>query len=63
VLIAVMSARAEFREDARHRALHKIVDQCKPSWGWKKWHDLPEGSFAHAGTNINTVILAIRKPG
>jgi hypothetical protein len=29
----------------------------------RKWIDLPPGSFAHAGTNVNTVLLAIRKPG
>lgn len=63
ILVAVMSARAEFREDKRHRALHEIVERCRPACGWRKWHDLPAGSFAHAGTNINTVILAIRKPG
>lgn len=63
ILVAVMSARAEFREDKRHRALHEIVERCRPAYGWRKWHDLPAGSFAHAGTNINTVILAIRKPG
>lgn len=62
VLVAVMSARAEFAEDKRHQAFRKIVDQCKAAYGWMKWHDLPPRSFAHAGTNVNTVILAIRKP-
>src|SRR3546814_16951918 len=62
ILVAVMSARAEFRDDKRHRAFHRIVEQCRPAYGWMKWHDLPAGSFAHAGTNINTVIMAIRKP-
>jgi protein-L-isoaspartate O-methyltransferase len=63
VLVAVMSARAEYRDDKRHRAFRQIVEQAKPAYGWMKWHDLPERSFAHAGTNVNTVILAIRKPG
>jgi predicted RNA methylase len=62
VLVAVMSARAEFCEDKRHKALHRIVEASKPAYGWRKWHDLPARSFGHAGTNINTVILAIRKP-
>lgn len=64
VLVAVMSARAEYRDDKRHRAFQAIVAQAKApcAWGRGKWHDLPAGSFAHAGTNINTVILAIRKP-
>jgi predicted RNA methylase len=61
-LVAVMSARAEFGEDARHRALHKLVDAADSiGWGRRKWFDLPAGSFAHAGTNVNTVILAIKK--
>lgn len=62
VLVAIMSARAEYGEDKRHKALHRIVDACEPIWGRSKWHDLPPGSFAHAGTNVNTVVLAIRKP-
>lgn len=61
-LIAVMSARAEHGDDRRHKALHAIVERCEPAYGWRKWHDLPPGSFAHAGTNVNTVALAIRKP-
>lgn len=62
VLVAVMSARAEFGDDRRHKALHQLVDRCAAAYGWRKWHDLPPGSFAHAGTQVNTVILAIRKP-
>jgi hypothetical protein len=62
VLVAVMSARAEFGDDQRHEALHKLVDQCRSAYSWMKWHDLPARSFAHAGTNVNTVILAVRKP-
>jgi predicted RNA methylase len=62
-LVAVMSARAEFGDDARHKALHKIVDAAQPiRWNRRKWFDLPAASFAHAGTNVNTVILAIQKP-
>jgi len=66
VLVAIMSARAEFAEDKRHLDLHRLVEQAAPvcRWGRKdKWFDLPPGSFAHAGTNVNTVVLAIRKPG
>lgn len=61
-LVAIMSARAEFGEDARHRALHKIVESAESCLGWAKWHDLPPGSFAHAGTMVNTVALTLRKP-
>lgn len=66
VLVAIMSARAEFVEDRRHLALHRLVEQAAPvcRWGRKdKWFDLPPGSFAHVGTNVNTVVLAIRKTG
>ena len=65
VLVAIMSARAEFGEDKRHKALHRLIEQAKPLDNWRRqvWFDLPPGSFAHAGTNVNTVILAIRKPG
>ncbi|MCW2393520.1 DUF4942 domain-containing protein [Sphingobium sp. B11D3A] len=61
VLVAVMSARAEFASDARHKALHDLL----PRDPWRRaqcWHELPERSFAHAGTNVNTVMLVIRKP-
>lgn len=62
-LVAIMSARAEYGDDKRHKALHRIVDQAKGmGWGDTKWHDLPAGSFAHAGTNVNTVCLVLTKP-
>lgn len=31
-----MSARAEFGDDRRHEALHKLVDQCSSVSGWMK---------------------------
>lgn len=62
-LVAIMSARAELSENARHRAFHKLIKRYKPlgrySWQQKYWSDLPEKSFAHAGTNVNTVILGL----
>lgn len=60
VLVAVMSARAEFGTDARHKALHDLIKENDSRWGWV-WRDLPERSFAHAGTNVNTVTLRISK--
>jgi predicted RNA methylase len=60
-LVAIMSARAEFGDDARHKALHKLIDGAESCYGWQKWHDLPAGSFAHAGTNVNTACLTLRK--
>ena len=64
VLVAIMSARAEYGEDQRHKALHRMIAGCEAIYfHGRKWIDLPPGSFAHAGTNVNTVLLAIRKPG
>ena len=64
VLVAIMSARAEYGEDQRHKALHRMIAACEAIYfHGRKWIDLPPGSFAHAGTNVNTVLLAIRKPG
>lgn len=63
-LVAVMSARAEFGTDKRHKALHDMLDKEAEQIGYYGrgiWHDLPAGSFAHAGTNVNTVILAVTK--
>lgn len=61
LLVAVMSARAEHCEDGRHKPLHDLIAQCgeRPRWAWR---DLPEKSFAHAGTNVNTVTLCFRRP-
>lgn len=61
-LVAIMSARAEYGDDARHRALHKIIDSAEALYGCRKWRDLPPGSFAHAGTMVNTTCLILRKP-
>lgn len=62
-LFAIMSARAEFGDDPRHKALHAIVEEGEGTYGRNaKWFDLPERSFASVGTNVNTVLLSIRKP-
>lgn len=63
-LVAIMSARAEFGTDARHKALHELIATTTGKWGNARhyWHDLPEKSFAHAGTNVNTVMLCFNKP-
>lgn len=60
-LVAIMSARAEFGTDKRHQALHKIVAEANAGRGRNPWWDLPPGSFAHAGTNVNTVCLILQK--
>lgn len=61
-LVAIMSARAEYGEDSRHRALHRLIETATSCYGCEPWHDLPPGSFAHAGTQVNTVALTLRKP-
>jgi predicted RNA methylase len=61
-LVAIMSARAEYGEDKRHKALHRIIEAAEPHRGQSFWWDLPDRSFAHAGTNVNTVCLMMRKP-
>lgn len=62
-LVAIMSARAEFGTDARHKALHALIGHPPGSWKFERsWRDLPERSFAHAGTNVNTVVLKLEKP-
>jgi predicted RNA methylase len=62
-LVAIMSARAEFAEDARHKALHDLIAAQRGRYdnAGREWSDLPEKSFAHAGTNVNTVILSFKK--
>lgn len=62
-LVAIMSAGVEYRTDKRTKALHKKVSEWKTiGWGNDPWRDLPAGSFSDVGTNINTVMLAIRRP-
>ncbi|BCA57704.1 DUF4942 domain-containing protein [Sphingomonas sp. HMP6] len=60
-LVAVMSARAEFGTDARHKALHDLIAAERDRYYGREWRDLPEGSFLHAGTNVNTVVLTVTK--
>lgn len=62
MLVAVMSARAEFATDGRRKALHDLIKQTRGRYPGANWFALPERSFAHAGTNVNTVMLRIEKP-
>lgn len=55
-LIAIMSAGTEFREDAKTKAFRAKVERLNG-----EFRDLPAGSFASAGTMVNTVVLTIRK--
>lgn len=55
-LCAVMSAGVEFREDARTTAFRAMVERHGG-----RFYDLPPGSFAESGTNVNTVLCVIGK--
>jgi predicted RNA methylase len=56
-LAAIMSASAEFSNSKRAQRLHAVVADAKG-----QFHDLPPGSFAESGTNVNTVVLTLEKP-
>lgn len=55
-LAAIMSAGVEFREDRRTADFRALVER----YGGQ-FRDLPPGSFAEAGTNVNTVIVSLRR--
>ncbi|MGU9981494.1 DUF4942 domain-containing protein [Phreatobacter sp. HK31-P] len=57
-LVAIMSAGTEFRETRKSVAFRAMVEKMNGSF-----RDLPAGSFSSVGTNVNTVILAIRQDG
>jgi len=63
VLRAVLPATAELSTSRRHEAFRLWLDSetDAPRSYRGRWEDLPEESFAEAGTRINTVILSIRK--
>ena len=64
-LVAIMSASAEISEDSRRASfrahLLKVCEDPGKWWSDRLFQDLPEGSFAHAGTMVNTVTLSARK--
>lgn len=51
-LVSIMSAGVEFRETRKSAAFRKLIADKK---GWIV--DLPAGSFADVGTNVNTVLV------
>lgn len=53
-LVAVMSAGVEFREDAKTVVFRREVERRGG-----RFRDLPAGSFAEAGTNVNTCLCII----
>jgi len=56
-LVAVMSAGAEFREDRKTTDFRATVERFGG-----RFFDLPAGSFAESGTNVNTVIVSLSVP-
>lgn len=58
MLLAIMSAGTEFRETRKSVAFRAHIEKMHGHFS-----DLPEGSFASVGTNINTVILKVYKDG
>ena len=57
-LAAIMSAGIEFRATRKSTAFRALIERMKG-----QWEDLPAGSFAEQGTNVNTVILRVYKDG
>lgn len=53
-LVAVMSAGTEYREDSKATKFRALVEARKG-----RMRDLPAGSFAEAGTMINTILVTI----
>lgn len=53
-LVSVMSAGVEFREDRKTADFRALVERHGG-----RFRDLPAGSFAEAGTNVNTCIVSI----
>jgi predicted RNA methylase len=64
-LVAIMAAGTEYAEDSRRQAFRAhLAKVCKDPGRWHSdgwFRDLPEGSFSHAGTMVNTVTLCVRK--
>jgi hypothetical protein len=58
VLVAVVSAGLEFRQSRKAMAFRALMERMKA-----QWRDLPAGSFADQGTNVNTMLLRVKKDG
>lgn len=61
VLFAVLPATAEIGDSKAHRAFRSWAESHKLAWG-SPFEDLPQASFADAGTRVSTVILRLGKP-
>ena len=56
VLTAIMSAGTEFRETRKSKAFRALMAEMGAEWS-----DLPAGSFSSVGTNVNTIILTVKR--
>lgn len=59
-LRAILPASAEVNESRAHEEFRSWVEKTKDRWG-RPWTSLPSESFASSGTNVETVILEIKK--
>lgn len=59
-LYAVLPISARVNESKEHIAFRKFVEKNSRGWG-SPWSDLPALSFKSSGTNINTVVLELKK--
>lgn len=57
ILVSVMAAGVEFREDRKTVAFRAMVERFGG-----RFYDLPAGSFSDVGTNVNTVLVRIPAP-
>lgn len=55
LLVAIMSAGTKFRQNQKTRAFRDLVQTVG------EIEDLPEGSFKESGTNVNTVLVVMKK--
>lgn len=55
ILVSVMSPGVTFRQDSLTKQLKSLIDECG------EIHPLPSGSFKESGTNVETIIVKLRK--
>lgn len=56
-LHSIMSAGTEFRQTKKSEAFRALMEKLGA-----RWEDLPVGSFSESGTNVNTIILRVKRP-
>lgn len=56
-LVAILPATAQVRETKKHRAFQAWLKTCREV----RWEDLPQESFAEAGTRVQTVVLTFKR--